>query len=178
MSGVEIAAAVVAIVGAAVGTASSVQQQKQQKRANRAQRAATAEARRMEEMERQAEARERYRQMRRDRAATLQQVEYLGAADSTSGQGAVNTTRTAYNISAGFANATNAIANRMNAFTDAANRYNYRGQRWGAISNTAWNTANLALTVGSGFGKTPTTDVDVPQTAGGTFGTNPWVGSP
>ena len=175
-------AVIVAAIAAVAGTAASVQQNRQQKKANRAQRRATAEARRMEEMERQAEARERYRQMRRDRASTLQQVEYLGAADSTSGQGAVNTTRTAYNISAGFSNATNAIANRMNMFTDQANKYNYRGQMWGAVSNTAWNTAGLALTAGSGFGKTGTTETpnlteNIP-TAGGTFTSNPWVANP
>ena len=137
-------AAIVSAVAAVAGVAASAVQTRQQRKANKAQRAATAEARRIEQMEREAEARERYRQMRRDRAATLQQVEYLGAADSTSGQGAVNTTRTAYNISAGFSNATNAIANRMNAFTDAANRYNYRGQMWGAVSNTAWNVSNFS----------------------------------
>lgn len=143
--------AVVGAVAVAVGVASSVKQNREQKKANRALRAATAEARRIEELQRQAEARERYRQMRRDRAATLQQVEYLGAADSTSGVGAVNTTRTAYNISAGFSNATNAIANRMNMFTDQANMYNYRGQRWGAVSNTAWNIASMASSfAGSG----------------------------
>ena len=163
-------AAGAAIVSAIIGTGASVAQSREQKKANRAQRAATAEARRIEELQRQAEARERYRQMRRDRAATLQQTEYLGAADSTSGIGAVNTTRTAYNISAGFSNATNAIANRMNAFTDAANRYNYRGQRWGAISNTAWNVASISSSIAGregwtglgnslGFGQTATTDL-------------------
>lgn len=163
-----VVAAWIAVALAAAGTGASVAQNRQQRKANRAQRAATAEARRIEQMEREAEARERYRQMRRDRAATLQQVEYLGAAESTSGRGAVNTTQTAYNISAGFSNATNAIANRMNAFTDAANRYNYRGQMWGAISNTAWNAASVASSVAGnegwtnfgnqfGFGKTSTT---------------------
>lgn len=179
-------AAIVAVVAAVAGTAASVQQNRQQKRANKAQRSATAEARRIEEMERQAEARERYRQMRRDRASTLQQVEYLGAADSTSGQGAVSTTRTAYNISAGFSNATNALANRMNMFTDQANKYNYRGQMWGAVSNTAWNVASMSSSIAGsegwnnlgnslGFGKTATTAA---PTAGGTFTNNPWVANP
>lgn len=152
-------AAIVAIVGAVAGATATAVQAGQQKKANKAQRRATAEARKIEEMERQAEARERYRQMRRDRAATAQQVEYLGAADSTSGTGAVQNVRTGYNISAGFSNATNAIANRMNAFTDAANRYNYRGQMWGAVSNTAWNVASLSSSYASGgFGKTDTTN--------------------
>ena len=140
-------AAIFAGVSAIAGIASSVVQNQQQRKANRAQRAATAEARRIEEMQRQADARERYRQMRRDRASVLQQAEYLGAADSTSGQGGVNTTRTAYNISAGFSNATNAIANRMNMFTDRANRYNDRGQMWGAISNSAWNLASMSSSI-------------------------------
>lgn len=173
-------AAGVAIVGAIIGAGSAYQQSREQKKANRAQRAATAEARRIEELQRQAEARERYRQMRRNRAATLQQTEYLGAADSTSGIGAVNTTRTAYNISAGFSNATNAIANRMNAFTDAANRYNYRGQRWGAISNTAWGVSNLAASAAGseGFealGNDIFSSSTPAPTAGGTFTKNPWV---
>lgn len=179
-------AVIVAAVAAVVGTAASVQQNRQQKKANRAQRRATAEARRIEEMERQAEARERYRQMRRDRASTLQQVEYLGAADSTSGQGGVQSVRNAYNISAGFSNATNAIANRMNMFTDAANRYNYRGQMWGAVSNTAWNVASMSSSIAGkegwtnlgnslGFGKTATTAA---PTAGGDFTNNPWVANP
>ena len=144
-------AAGIAIVGTVIGAAASYKQSTEQKKANKAQRAATAEARRIEELQRQAEARERYRQMRRDRAASVQQVEYLGAADSTSGVGAINATNTAYNISAGFSNATNAIANRMNIFTDAANRHNYKGQMWGAVSNTAWSVANLSASMsGSG----------------------------
>lgn len=144
-------AAGIAIVGTVIGAAASYKQSTEQKKANKAQRAATAEARRIEELQRQAEARERYRQMRRDRAASVQKVEYLGAADSTSGAGAINATRTAYNISAGFSNATNAIANRMNTFTDAANMYNYRGQMWGAVSNTAWGIANMSASMsGSG----------------------------
>lgn len=150
----------IAIAAAVAGTAATAVQSEQQKKANKAQRRATAEARKIEQMQREADARERYRQMRRDRAATAQQVEYLGAADSTSGTGAVQNVRTGYNISAGFSNATNAIANRMNAFTDAANRYNYRSQMWGAVSNTAWNVASLSSSFASGgFGKTDTTNV-------------------
>lgn len=179
-------AAGIAIVGTVIGAAASYKQSTEQKKANKAQRAATAEARRIEELQRQAEARERYRQMRRDRAASVQQAEYLGAADSTSGTGAVNATRTAYNISAGFSNATNAIANRMNSFTDAANRYNYSGQRWGAISNTAWNVASMSSSIAGsegwsdlgnslGFGQTATTAA---PTAGGTFTNKPWVANP
>ena len=163
-----VVAAWIAVAAAVAGTGASIAQNRQQRKANRAQRRATAEARRMEEMERQAEARERYRQMRRDRASTLQQVEYLGAADSTSGQQGVQSVRNAYNISAGFSNATNAIANRMNMFTDQANRYNYRGQMWGAASNTAWNVASISSSIAGeegwnnfgqqfGFGKTSTT---------------------
>lgn len=163
-------AAIASVVAAVAGVASTAVQSRQQRKANRAQRRATAEARRIEEMERQAEARERYRQMRRDRASTLQQVEYLGAADSTSGQGGVQSVRNAYNISAGFSNATNALANRMNMFTDAANRYNYRGQMWGAVSNTAWNVASISSSIAGsegwnnlgdslGFGKTATTNL-------------------
>lgn len=179
-------AAGIAIVGTVIGAAASYKQSTEQKKANKAQRAATAEARRIEELQRQAEARERYRQMRRDRAASVQQVEYLGAADSTSGTGAVNATRTAYNISAGFSNATNAIANRMNIFTDSANRHNYSGQRWGAISNTAWNVASMSSSIAGsegwsdlgnslGFGQTATTAA---PTAGGTFTNKPWVANP
>lgn len=162
--------AIVSAVAAVAALGATAVQTQQQKKANRAQRKATAEARRIEQMQREADARERYRQMRRDRAATMQQVEYLGAADSTSGTGAVQNVRTGYNISAGFSNATNAIADRMNAFTDAANRYNYRGQMWGAASNAAWSVSSLAGSfagkegwagVGNmfGFGQTNTTDV-------------------
>lgn len=145
LSAAAITAIVVGAAGAVAGTTATVMSVNAQKKANKAQRRITAAQRVREQMERQAEARERYRALRKERAAVVQNTEYLGASDSTSAQSAVGGIQSAYNIGQGFANTTGAIADRINILTDKYQKYNYRAQKWGSWADVGFSIGSVGL---------------------------------
>lgn len=142
-------ALIVGIVATAAAATTTAIGQREQRKANKAQRKITAERRQMEQMERQAEARERYRALRRERASAVQNIEYLGASESTSAQSAVGGTQTAYNVGQGFANTTGAMADRINAWTDQYQKHNYKAQQWGSWTNTFGSLAGASFSTAS-----------------------------
>ena len=145
-----------AVSTAAAGVSANVNQN-----AQAAARRATREQMRLERIQRQAEDRERYRQLRRERAAILQTTEDLGAASSTAGQSAVASAQTAGNIAQGFSDVTGQIANRINAFNISAAKKSSQAQLYGSISDIGFSLASLGVSAG-GFGKTGNTNTQEP----------------
>lgn len=145
--------------GVAVGT--GVTASAMQMDANRDQRKAMREQQKVEEMRRLAESRERYRQLRRERAAAVQRVEHLGASSSTSGQAVISSTQTAGNIAQGFSDVTGQIANRINSFNISAAKKSSQAQMYGSISDMSFSLASLGISAG-GFGKTGNTNTQEP----------------
>lgn len=158
------------IIGATAASASATavsanMNQNAQQAAKRAQREQT----RLENIQRQAEARERYRQLRRERAAAIQIGEDLGAAESSSARSAVSSIQTAGNIAQGFSSVTGQIANRMNAYSDKAASYRMGAGMWEAASNVASSVGSIAGYAGgyenlkNVFGSTGTTNPRLPK---------------
>lgn len=153
------------VVSATTTAVSANMNQNAQQAAKRAQREQT----RLEKIQRQAEARERYRQLRRERAAALQVGEDLGAAESTSARSNINAIQTAGNIAQGFSSVTGQIANRMNAYSDKAASYRMKAGMWDAASSISSSVGSIAGYAGgyenlkNVFGSTGTTSPRLPK---------------
>lgn len=146
-----------------VGAGASAASVNMQAQSAQAQRRAMREQQKAEEMRRIAESRERYRQLRRERAAAIQRVEDLGASSSTSGQAVVSSTQTAGNIAQGFADVTGRIADRINAFNISAAKKASLAQMNKSIADMSFSLASFGMSAG-GFGKTGNTTTQRPTT--------------